>query len=1537
MKRKLLFAMVALLCSVVSWAQTDVTSTYIANPSFELSAAGTSRTTRYAATGTVTDAIYGWTLAQGNPDNGYEDVQVNDNSTSGAGFGTTVTPANGTYYFFNRRGWAQVTNSLKATSLSNLSAGTYFLSVKYKAAYNDNNGESSGPAVTVKAVQGESELAARTSINGPKAPGDTYFNVSGWQTIGVHFSLSSEGSVDFVISYSLDGRHGRGDVLLDDVRLYNLSAATSSDPADVTGWIANASFENNTFTGTQADGSSIGSNGGTINKPTGYTCYFNIDGWRDCTANETNPADGNWCMNSWFGTINEQKFYQTINSLPEGVYEISAKVRTDQTSTDGIYTYGIAGGTTYKSASWDASKMAGTWNSMENWQTLTARVPITPSGSLQFGLRSDKFIQFDDFHLTYYGNAVEVYNPAGFTSGSSATAGTWYAFEVLSEGWYTITPSAAGTFGYTQNDDDDAGAVSRFYATTTGKYQYLTAGTFYFKTNTAATVTIAQTAVHAGDNVTGYINDPSFEHVALSNSGTVTSTDLLDWLGTSDAPEAFISYKINDRNYTNVDGNNLYNTWGGSPANGYYLKQALRNLPIGKYRMSCYVSSDSPNTVNVALGGSSEDATCTGKTNGVQASVDLTNESAGDVLINLSSTTWFKADVFQLTLLANLIVNDAEELPVSGAMEAGKWYYFTAGADDKWIDAPTPANIVFTTDGSQFTDISGTALSDMTMTSGTKYYIKSSSSQTVAVSEQTIANGTYYLYNPYTGRFLGGGATYGTSALVDKYGVPFNLELHADGYMLKFVDWDKYLYGPNWLFVDGVNGVKFKITESTVGDYTGYAFYNKDETTNNRLYVYLVEDENKYRVARNATIGNNCADEAQTVWQLKSVAEHNTIVNAYPADNINHVIAAASMEDKTNAAGFESYLSTYYDANDMTDKIGTAKFGDNAGDWTWTQVENRSGDGGCRYETAWQYKRTGSYTQTIAAANLPAGVYKVEMGGFDRHASESSDISLASSYGSLSSSYLKANDEQVRMKAWADVEGRPTTSETQANSINSGAADNVVYVYLNGSTDLNLKVCKPAYLAECYFNFGNFRLTRYTLKDADDADYTALNTAIAAAEAHTLGFENSEYAPYNNIERLTELATAKAINPAGENTKEAVDASTNALNDGVWIANDGDVECVYNGDFSLGSWGLGGWSRPESWGKNLPSDEQGITVDILKAAGATTGSAYYNQTGSLVYGNTGNYTMPLKANTIYVLTFKYASYQGGEAGDDGSNDGITVSVLNEHDEGMEDYPYEENNKIYTTSESFDTKTIKFVTGAAGDYVLTLANSGNTVITDVSITKASQTLTLPSATQYAAGTYPEVALDRTFSTEYYSTLCLPFAMDETATDAAIGEEVYELTGVEGSSIKFAAASTMTAGKPYLVLAKSSTLTVDDVYLNPATIASSTPVKSGDNKTTVTFEGTFTSTTAPMGSYVVSNDNLYLVNSPVNVPPYRGYFTVETEGTTKNFVLDFGDADAISDVRGKMEDGRSEIFNLAGQKMSKLQRGVNIVNGKKVLVR
>ena len=77
--------------------------------------------------------------------------------------------------------------------------------------------------------------------------------------------------------------------------------------------------------------------------------------------------------------------------------------------------------------------------------------------------------------------------------------------------------------------------------------------------------------------------------------------------------------------------------------------------------------------------------------------------------------------------------------------------------------------------------------------------------------------------------------------------------------------------------------------------------------------------------------------------------------------------------------------------------------------------------------------------------------------------------------------------------------------------------------------------------------------------------------------------------------------------------------------------------------------------------------------------------------------------------------------------------------------------------------------------------------------------------------------------------------------------------------------------------------------------------------------------------------------YKVNAGVKVPAGRAYFKVSTGASAKAFYL-FGEDDATSlseELRIKSEESDAAIYNLSGQRISKLQKGFNIVNGKKVL--
>ncbi len=69
-------------------------------------------------------------------------------------------------------------------------------------------------------------------------------------------------------------------------------------------------------------------------------------------------------------------------------------------------------------------------------------------------------------------------------------------------------------------------------------------------------------------------------------------------------------------------------------------------------------------------------------------------------------------------------------------------------------------------------------------------------------------------------------------------------------------------------------------------------------------------------------------------------------------------------------------------------------------------------------------------------------------------------------------------------------------------------------------------------------------------------------------------------------------------------------------------------------------------------------------------------------------------------------------------------------------------------------------------------------------------------------------------------------------------------------------------------------------------------------------------------------------------------FRAYFQVDLGEATgvKSFVLNFGDDDdatAIKTIGNIQQTTDGAIYNLAGQRLNKMQKGINIINGIKVL--
>ena len=75
--------------------------------------------------------------------------------------------------------------------------------------------------------------------------------------------------------------------------------------------------------------------------------------------------------------------------------------------------------------------------------------------------------------------------------------------------------------------------------------------------------------------------------------------------------------------------------------------------------------------------------------------------------------------------------------------------------------------------------------------------------------------------------------------------------------------------------------------------------------------------------------------------------------------------------------------------------------------------------------------------------------------------------------------------------------------------------------------------------------------------------------------------------------------------------------------------------------------------------------------------------------------------------------------------------------------------------------------------------------------------------------------------------------------------------------------------------------------------------------------------------------------YLVNDGITVPAGKAYLYLANPGV-KGFTFEFeDDADGINSLTPALSEGEGVVYNLAGQRLSKAQKGINIINGKKIL--
>ena len=102
----------------------------------------------------------------------------------------------------------------------------------------------------------------------------------------------------------------------------------------------------------------------------------------------------------------------------------------------------------------------------------------------------------------------------------------------------------------------------------------------------------------------------------------------------------------------------------------------------------------------------------------------------------------------------------------------------------------------------------------------------------------------------------------------------------------------------------------------------------------------------------------------------------------------------------------------------------------------------------------------------------------------------------------------------------------------------------------------------------------------------------------------------------------------------------------------------------------------------------------------------------------------------------------------------------------------------------------------------------------------------------------------------------------------------------------------------------------------------------------------FVGNYAPLTVAAKDYFVSGGKLYKSTGATNLKAFRAYvknLNPESEGEVKLFIEgEDGIVTAIDAIDGESVVNGA-IFNLAGQRVQKAQKGVYIINGKKVAVK
>lgn len=510
---------------------------------------------------------------------------------------------------------------------------------------------------------------------------------------------------------------------------------------------------------------------------------------------------------------------------------------------------------------------------------------------------------------------------------------------------------------------------------------------------------------------------------------------------------------------------------------------------------------------------------------------------------------------------------------------------------------------------------------------------------------------------------------------------------------------------------------------------------------------------------------------------------------------------------------------------------------------------------------------------------------------------------------------------------------------------NNGWNDASIEFESNGNP-LTLEIIAKSTAYQQWISFDRFRLVQLEeieVPMADEADYAALYEAIAPYQTLELGFDEDEYAPYNNVDaillgiEIDNLDEEKIQNK--EYTKEFIQGLTARVYDLLVEPNETEVNAIYDGEFAnteanttSGDINLPGWTKVQGI-RLLVKDEAtdpGIAFTDGKAALFSWGGT------TLTYGEQDGYTLPLNEGELYELTFKISGWRDGGFANvltvalDGQAQTINPNIPGRINDA-EGNPFTDVKFYFTPSADVDNS------------ILTIYANQHFAIADLKLMKVQLTdlVLLNADTEVPEEQYAGTVTTDRVLLEGLNTLVLPF---ETTKEEIGATTVLEYTGTtveeDGLTLNFTEVESLSANVPYAVMMDADAAAPLSFEMKEVTPAEDLTV-ADDN---FTFVGTYVdipkgNDVVVAGDYVAGAEKFKKAKGGNRVAAYRAYLKKAEEVPAEvkiafNFDGTIVDGIEAVEILNKLS---GNIYNLNGQKMEKAQKGVNIINGKKVLVK